>query len=272
MQVEAWLDGPLPSDALAGSSILVGMTLVSADGTGKAALSPVSPTYLRLFPATGAAAPTQAPVRIDWQGHVRAVVRVPEGGPGAVELGFVAEECHDDGTCQSVEIPFAVGGVGPPPDIPPVDLVTSAVHPPAETPVAGRKLNVDVEVIPRADWDVAALGLPDRVIAIVSQPRGPDVVTAELIRNGAAGSLYEGSITIPRAGEYAIVIAFPGANGHEDQVIAGSPTRLIVEAEAAPQAGPGDAPADAPPMALIAGLGVALVAAGIAISRVFADL
>lgn len=273
MEIAAWLDEPLPADAPPGSTIDVGVTIVDTDADGRARLSRALPTYLILSPATGDAKPSRVSTRSDWPGHINAVVPVPAGGPGPVEVGFEGQECRDDGTCRNVDVPFAVGGVGPPPDVPRAELVTASIHPTAETAIAGRKLALDVEVTPRAAWDLARLGLPDRVIAIVNEPRGPDVATAELIRNGAPGSLYEGSITIPTAGAYALAIAFPGTDGQEDQVLAGATGRLIVEAEAAVPPGVVTGSSDeAPPWPWVAGLAALVIIAGYVIKRAFADL
>lgn len=271
--ISAWLDAPIPADAPAGSTIDVGLTIVETEADGRARLSRAMPSYLILSPATGDAPPSRASTRSDWPGHVHAAVPVPDGGPGTIEVGFEGQECHDDGSCRNVDVAFANGGVGPPPDVPRAELVTASIHPPAETPVAGRKLALDVEVTPRAAWDLAGLGLPDRVIAIVNQPRGPDVATAELIRNGAPGSLYEGSITIPTAGDYGIAIAFPGTDGQADQVLAGATARLVVEAEAVVPTGVVVGSSDeAPPWPWIAGLAAVAIVAGYGIKRAFADL
>ncbi|MDQ3127129.1 MAG: hypothetical protein M3Q66_01550 [Chloroflexota bacterium] len=271
--ISAWLDAPIPADARAGSTIDVGVTIVETDADGRVRLSRAMPSYLILSAATGNAPPSRVATRSDWPGHVHAAVPVPEGGPGPVEVGFEGEECPDDGTCRNVDVPFANGGVGPPPDVPRADLVTASLHPPAETPIAGRPLALEVEVTPRGAWDPAALGLLDRVVAIVSEPRGTDVATAELVRTGAPGSPYLGSITIPTAGAFAIAIAFPGTQGQEDQVLTGATARLTVEAEAAVPAGVvAGSPAESPLWPWIAGLAIVTIVAAYVITRVFADL
>lgn len=273
MGISAWLDAPLPADAPAGSTIDVGVTIVDVGTDGRARLSRAVPSYLILSPATGDAPASRVSTRSDWPGHVRAAVPVPVGGPGPVQVGFEGQECRDDGTCQNVDVPFADGGVGPPPDVPRAELVTALLYPPAEPAIAGRPLTLEVEVTPRGAWDPATLGLPDRVIAIVNEPRGPDVVTADLLRRGAPGGPYTGSITIPLAGAYAISIAFPGAQGREDQVLSGATAGLTVEAAAAVPVGlVAGGPPESAAWPWVVGLVIVMVVAGYVIKRVFADL
>ncbi|MBA2719923.1 MAG: hypothetical protein H0U52_11885 [Chloroflexi bacterium] len=272
-QTEVWLDAPIPADTPPGTTIQVGVTIVERDGSGVGRLSDVGASYLLLRPAAGDAEPSRVQPRSDWQGHIRASVRVPEGGPGAIEVGFEGEECRDDGTCQTVEFPFTSAGIGPPAGVPRALLVTATIQPPIEAPVVGRRVALDVELHPLANWDLAQLGLPDRIVAIVGQSGDPDVAAAELRRASAAGTLYQGSVTFPRPGEFAITVAVPGTDGQEDQVIARATSRVTVETQAsgASAAEPGDGPS-LPAWAWIAGLGAVAIVLGFVITRVFADL
>ncbi len=271
--IEAWLDTPLPADAAADSTIDVGVTIVDRDETGASRLSQTQPSYLALAPASGTAKPSRAPTRSDWPGHVRATVVVPVGGPGAIEVGFHGQECHEDGTCQEVDIPFASGGVGPPPDLSRAALVTATVDPPAEPPVVGRPVALEVQVVPRARWEVSELALPARMLLLVREQRGQDATQTEIVRTGAPGSPYRGSVTIPKPGDYAMVVALIGTPGSPDEEIGGPTSRLTVEADGPPPAAAQpDGAGDMPPWPWIAGLGAIAIVAGYAIRRAFADL
>jgi len=235
--------------------------------------------YLHLKPATGKAKPTSAETRSDFPGHFLANVIVPEGGPGQIEVGVSGQLCPADGTCKNVDFPFRIAGTGPPPDAPRSRLVRAIVHVPTTQVPTGQSMDVGVDVSPRAAWDDAALGLPDRMIVVATLRDHPDLATTELHADPISPRAYRGSITVPEAGEVALVFAFP-VNGDADDVIGEATTRVRVVGEtvvgsATPAAGgkPSAAPArDGPPWLLIGAGLVAVAAAGYVVRRVFADL
>lgn len=161
--LEVWLDQPLASRARAGSTIPVGMMIWDAS-LGQ--LSDVGGVYLHLHPASGRAKPTSAETRSDFPGHVSANVIVPRGGAGDLEVGVSARECRSDGTCRTVNIPFRVAGVGPPPGAPRSRLVSAIAHAPTGQVPIDQSMDVVLDIRPRAAWDAAALDLPDRVILV----------------------------------------------------------------------------------------------------------
>jgi hypothetical protein len=270
---QIWLDTALPTDAAAGQVIQVGLTVWQPDGGG---LVPADGMYVRIVPATGHAKPTEAQARSDWTGHLRAQATVPEGGVGTVAVGFHGEECDANNNCKPVDLPLRVMGTGPPPDAPRAELVDAVLGLPSASVVAGVSIDLEVDLEPKADWDPAALGLPDRVVVTVREPRGngPDLVAAELRSTGPADLRYIGTLTIPEAGDLVLAVALPADNG-QDETIPSSVTRLQVEKPGAPGT---DAP---PPVAgdpagpsvpLLAGLGALVIVAGLLIRKVFADL
>ena len=268
--LEAWVDQAPPPDAPAGSTILVGLTIWDSH---QAQLFEMNGLYLKLHPATGKARPTEAVTRSDWPGHLLANVIVPKGGPGNVELVVRDQTCTADGTCGPADLPIHVGGVGPPPDAPLSSLVSAIVHLPAEPAVAGRPMDVVVDVTPRAEWDPSTLGVPDRLVVIATLGRGPDLANTVIRRQNGPNAPYRGQITIPEPGDVALVIAFPGHGGADD-VIQSATTRVKVGAS-----GPSTAPAaiappveDGPSWPLVGGGLALVVVTGFVIRRVFADL
>jgi hypothetical protein len=270
---QVWLDAPLPADASAGQVIEVGLTVWEPS---QGMLVPVDGMYVRIVPASGQAKPTEAVARSDWTGHLRAQATVPAGGAGSIAVGFHGEQCDASNVCTPVDLPLRVMGTGPPPEAPRAELVEAVLGWPSGPVVAGVPFDLEVDLEPRADWDPAALGLPDRVVVTVREPRanGPDLVAAELRSTGPDDLRYLGSLTIPEAGDVVVAVALPADNG-QDETIPSSVTRLQVEQPGAPgtEAPPAVAGNPAgPPMPLLAGLGALVVVAGLLIRRVFADL
>ncbi|HET7702033.1 MAG TPA: hypothetical protein VFK35_01425 [Candidatus Limnocylindrales bacterium] len=269
--LETWLDAPLPAGAQPGAILDIGAVIWDTRG---GELAQAVGGYMKLYPLSGDADPTEGAIRSDWPGHVRGSVVVPEGGPGRIEIGFRGQECPDDGgACRLVDMPFTDGGIGPPPGAPRALLVIAAFRPPVESLVVGRPVALELDLTPRAEWDVATLGLPDRLLARVRPVRGSVLASVELRRAGGVDAPYGGSIVIPEAGDLVLEAAVPG-NGGEDQVIPGSILRLTVAASddgpgPATAGGQGDAPLSIP--LLVAALAAA-IAAGLVIRRVFADL
>ncbi len=236
-------------------------------------LSTIGGLYLRLHPGTGKALPTEAETRSDWPGHLLANVIVPKGGPGAIETGISGSACTSDGTCKRADFPFTVAGVGPPPDAPRSVLVSARLQPVVPPVIAGRPVEIVMDLALRAAWDPATIGLPDRLIVSARNGTGPDLASAEIRRGAGPVDLYRGQITIPDAGDVALLFAIPG-NGTEDDVIQSATTRVKVVAaidSGAPAAvadpGQGDVP-----WPLIGGGAALLLLASLVIRRVFADL
>ncbi len=270
---QAWLDSPLPTETAAGEMIEIGLTVW---GPAEGILVPVDGMYVRVLPASGQGQPTEAQARSDWTGHLRAQATVPVGGAGSVAVGFHGEQCDESNNCTPIDLPLRVMGTGPPPEAPRSELVDAVLGFPSASVVAGVPFDLEVDLQPKADWDPAALGLPDRVVVTARQPRGngPDLVAADLRSTGAADLRYLGTLTIPEAGDVVVAVALPAANG-QDETIPSSVTRLQVEKPGAPgtEAPPSVAGDPAgPPVPLLAGLGALVIAAGLLIRRVFADL
>jgi hypothetical protein len=296
--IQPWLDREAPLDAAPGSTIRIGITLWD---TAAGELSLWVNVYVRLWPPGSVdGLPPKADIRNDWPGHLIATATVPQGGLGSIEVGLHGVECHPDGTCPLADIPMTIGGVGPPPGVPREKLITGSVSGIVD-PVAGVPFDLTVDIHEKADWDPASLGLPDRIVAIARHPRGPDLETAELRRQGPAGQPYTGSVTLPEAGDMVVVAALPG-NGAEDTVLPTTTTRLLVASAAgggqptgggesaagggaaaagatgAPRTGTNPAPVDAGGsgdrslLLWIVGVGLVLVVTGLMVRRVFADL
>jgi hypothetical protein len=159
--LEAWLDAPFAPDAAEGTQIEIGVTIwdkhdhVLAHETGN---------YVRLRPATGNARPTEASSNQDSPGHVRATILVPAGGPGRVEVGLKADECTAAGVCETVDRPFAFGGIGPPPDATRASLI-DATFQPLPPSLAGHVISLGADVTPHGDWLLDALNLPATLVA-----------------------------------------------------------------------------------------------------------
>jgi len=261
--LEAWLDRLPPPDAPPGSTIEVGLTIWDSQ---QAQFMPMGGLVLKLNPATGKARPTEAETQADWPGHLVATVKVPKGGPGAVELVV------RDGPA---DLPIHVGGVGPPPEAPLSSLVFAFIQLPSGPVNAGRPMDVAVDVRTVVDWD-PPVSLPDRIVVIATIGRGQDMASADIPRvtGSGAAATFAGPVTIPEAGDVTLEVAFPGVQGSADEIIAGATTRVRVggpgPSAATDATAPGvDAGADWP---LVGGAAALAVVAGFVIRRVFADL
>jgi hypothetical protein len=257
-----WLDRATRTDARPGSTIAVGLTVWDSQ---QAQFLVMSGLYLKLHPATGKARPTEAEIiRADWPGHFFANVIVPKGGPGAVEV--VVRDGNAD-------LPIHVGGVGPPPTAPLSSLVDSEIRLPSEPAIAGRSMDLAVEVRPRVDWD-PPVSLPDRLIVIATLGRGPELTNTEIRAVFGSPTTFAGPITIPKAGNVTLAFAFPGGTGGADDFFQ-TTTRVQVgvgEEDAGTPRVAAPVPDGGVPWLLIAG-GLALVfAAALVVRRVFADL
>ena len=281
-QYEFWLDQELPLDAAPGSQLPVAATIWDRSAER---LTRFGGIYIRLHPAKGRAVTADVQGQNDWPGHVSGVVEVPAGGVGRIEMGLTAETCIAGGSCGPLDMPFAYGGVGPPPLANWSSLVIGAFEPITEPVVAGHPIDLVVDLVPRAAWDSASLGLPSEVIVVASDPHGTDLAQARLRQNPDLLT-YAGTLTIPDAGDVLIVAALP-VNGSADDTLDDSTTQLSVQPAAgeqplpseqraaSPQAGDAPVPAQDGPtsnLPLLLVIGVVIVAGGLVIGRVFADL
>ena len=269
--IELWLDQPIPPQVPAGETILVGLTLWD---TNAGELSTMNGLYLRLHPATGKARPAEAETRSDWPGHILANVIVPKGGPGAIEAGISGRACTDDGTCRDVDFPFKVGGSGPPPDAPRSLLVDARLQPLVQPVIAGRPLEIVIDLAPRAAWPPESLGLPDRLVVLARNGTGPDLASAEIHRGAGPVDVYRGRITIPDPGDIALMFALPGGRSGADDLIDSAATRVnVVPAnDSTPAAAVVDPAHGDVPWLLIGGGAALALLASLVIRRVFADL
>lgn len=270
-----WQDVALPPDVPDGRTIDVGFTIWDLS---RQTLSEVSSAKVRVHPKTGKAKPTEATTHSDWPGHAIAPITIPTGGLGTIEIGFPAQECHDDGTCVDLFVPFAFGGVGPPPDAPRSSLVLATIHPIVQPIVAGEPFDIDVDIAPKADWDPAALALPKDVIALASRVNGDEIARVDLrvVDDGH----YTGTMTVGEGGQVNLLVGFGGEPNPD--MIDRSIVRLRVqggaaEATPAPSRG-GAAPApvapagDGLPIVPIALGAAALLAVALVLRRGLADL
>ncbi len=274
--IQIWQDEPLPPDIPAGRSIEVGFTTWD---TRRETLSQVAGADVRVLPATGHAEPTKSTTHSDWPGHIVTTITIPKGGLGRIEIGYPAQECHDDGTCIPIFMPFSWGGVGPPPQAPRSALVIATIHPIVGPVIAGQPFDVDVDVAPKVEWDATALALPKGVVAIASNVHG-DLLTSVDLRFVNEGQ-YTGQMTIAEGGEANVVVGFAGTPSPD--MIDRSIVRLRVTggdapATPAPSRGAGPpataAPASGPDIPIVPiGIGAAgLLAIAFVLRRALADL
>ena len=275
--LQVWLDSDsITPDAPPGGVVQVGFTFWD---TRVGDFPNVEGPYVKLHPARGKAAPSEATIEQDFPGHVLATVEVPQGGVGAVEVGIRSG---------GKDTPLTIAGTGPPPAAPVQDLVSATIQPLVGDTVAGRAFPLTVEVQPRGLYDQSALPMPDDVTAVARHPGGPGLSTGDLRRTGDLGTPYTGKLTIPETGdvEIAIQLAAPGGGNYE---VPGSViTRTVIEGgpKSAP---PAQAPASAaavptspqpaaatsggiPPIAWVLGIGVVVVVLVLVGRRVLADL
>jgi hypothetical protein len=279
--LQVWLDSDsITPDAPPGGVLQVGYTFWD---TRVGDFPNVENPYVKLHPAKGKAAPSEAMIEQDFQGHILATVTVPEGGVGKLEVGLQAG---------GKDIPLTIAGTGPPPAAPPQDLVTATIQPLVGDTVAGRAFPLTVEVQPRGLYDQSALPLPDDVIAVARRPGGPGLSTGDLRRSGDLGTPYTGKLSIPETGDVEIAIQVPVPGGGNYEVPGSVITRTVI-AGGPKSAPPAQAPASAsasaapvptspqpaaaasggiPAIAWILGIGVVVVVLVLVGRRVLADL
>ena len=272
--LEVWLDRPLPATGAPGSSFDLAFSIWDP---GRGELAQIGDVFVRLSPATGSAEPVEAMARADWPGHAATRITIPAGGVGDLFVGLHGQSCPASGTCTNEDLPFAIAGIGPPPDASAVDLYVAAIRPPEESLIAGVPTTIDVDLSPRGDWDPATLPTPGRLILIAHHPRGPDLANVPLVAGRAIGQPYSGTVTVPDEGDVVLEVDLPGVAGQPDQVFPTSLLRVtVLPADDAgppqPAAGAPPAAGDGPPIPLILGGLLALATIGLVVRRVFADL
>jgi len=279
--LQVWLDSnSLTPDAPPGGIMQVGYTFWD---TRVGDFPNVEGPYVKLHPAKGKAAPSEAIIDQDFPGHVLATVTVPEGGVGALEVGLRAN---------GKDTPLTIAGTGPPPAAPVQNLISATIQPLVGDTVVGRAFPLTVEVQPRGLYDQSALPMPDDVTAVARHPGGPGLSTGDLRRTGDLGTPYTGKLTIPETGDVEIAIQVPVPGGGNYEVPGSVITRTVIEggpksappaqapASAASSAGPiptSPQPAAAssggiPAIAWVLGIGVVVVVFVLVGRRVLADL
>ena len=271
----AWYDEALTPDIPAGRQVPVGFTVWDCNA-GRLAFT--RSAQVRIHPKTGVDTPVTFQTRSDWDGHLLTTIESPTGGLGDVEVGFPGEVCHDDGTCEAGFFPFAIGGVGPPPDASRALLVEARIVPGGDRLVAGHPFRVDVFLEPRAAWAADALALPDRIVVEAQVVRGDTRWVSDATAAGPGGP-YGAMLTVDEPGDIVLRAGIPGPGG-EAQLIETGSARVIVEPgdgtiETAPPAGETGAPVGddpTPPVLPIAAGIVGILALTLVIRRAFADL
>jgi hypothetical protein len=264
---EIWLDTPLDDAAVAGTLIHVPMTVWD---TQRHQLSDLATTDARLLPRAGGAPATTATARADWPGHLVLDIEVPEGGAGELQIGYPGQACVPGGDCTPAFIPFTMGGIGPPPDAPTSALVVATLEIRPDPPEAGRATATSVQLVPKGTWPVELLGLPPS-IEIAAGPAGePDVAVATLHRAVGPDARFEGTLTLPAAGEVGLTARIPADRGRDDVLLV---RRVVVQAAPVLLGTRSDGSGEEPPpillvVALVGGLAVVAFAA----SRLLADL
>ena len=285
-QIQVWLDSDfITPDAPPGGSLEAGFTFWDL---GQLALKPVDGVYVRLRPAKGSAAPSEGQITADFPGHVVAVLVVPKGGPGKVEVGIHGQTCDANGTCRPADIPLPISGTGPPTGAPALDLVMGSIHDFVGDIVAARPFPVTADVMPRGLWEAADVGLTDTVDVVAFLPNDPSGAmfgSGELTRQGDVGTPYTGTMTVRTTGNVELAVAL--RIGGSDLVIAGERKTITVldvgvrpstapagSAQAAPLPPPQNpaAPSDGlPPIVWIVLIAVVVIGGGYLLLRFLAD-
>jgi hypothetical protein len=272
--LEVWLDRPLPATGAPGSSFDLAFSIWDRS---RGELAQIGDVFVRLSPAKGSAAPVEAMARADWPGHAATRMTIPAGGVGDLFVGLHGQSCPASGACTNQDLPFAIAGIGPPPDASAVDLYVAAIRPPKDSLVAGVPTTIEVDLSPRGDWDPATLPIPGRLILIAHHPRGPDLANVPLVAGRSVGQPFTGSVSIAEEGDVVLEIDLPGLSGQPDRVFPTSLLRVTVlragdAGPPQPAAGGPPAASEGPPIPLIVGGLLGLAAIGFVVRRVFADL
>jgi len=262
---EAWLDRPVPADVAAGDTLDVGVTIWDALGREIPRLG--ATIFVQAVPPTGGGDPVRVVAIRDWPGHFRAHVEVPAGGLDRLETGIPGTVCEND-VCRPDDWLIPVAGTGPPPDASITTIAEARIDVGGTVLAANRPADVSVAVRPRADWPTVPL--PAQLVVRAREPRGPNLATANLPLTDAAAGTYEGTITIPRAGDLVLEAA-TDADGGDATRFGTSMTPVTVAAGPGPGGGgteqvpaPGAAADEGlPPIVLVLLAGAAILGAGV---------
>ncbi len=257
LEVQAWLDAALPTDAAPGSELTVGAFLWDqVEGTG----ATPSPTFMRLYPAAGDAPPSEGPARQDGPGHVVATLIVPEGGAGQLQIGIRGSYCGPDG-CAPSEVLYEMAGPGPPTDAPLPRIADVEIEPLLPTLVAGEATPVNLVLRPKIDWP--GFGPPDELALTLREPRAEPFAEVPAMLVDRVGGRYEASVTLPEPGAYVLEATTVGAASQADIFSASGVSVTAIAAPGATPAGPGSGPAGdgggMPLQAIVAGSVAVLV-------------
>jgi hypothetical protein len=240
--------------------------------------------YVMLHPAKGDAAPSDAMVTSDFPGHVKAGMVVPEGGPGDVEVGMLVPACIEGAGCGDQRAPFAIAGIGPPPDARLEQLIGAEILPLVGDTVVDREFPISVNVVPKGDWTEDTLKLPDHLVVFARHPGGQPLSTGDIRPGTQPGTPWTGKLSIPETGDVQIVVAIPRDDGTNVEIEGASLDRQVIQggrpasnAPAASATPAPDSPAPAssggiPTIALIGGVAVVIVVVGLVARRLLADL
>jgi hypothetical protein len=205
--IEVWLDHELPASPPPGSRFAIGATLWDTLGNELPRMG--ATIFLRVVPPDGGK-PAEAVAISDWRGHYRGSIEVPAGGLDHVEFGVSGTICEND-VCRRDDWVFPLGGVGPPPAAPATSVAEARIVLGEAGLRSGEPTDLSVVVQPNADW--GSWPRPAKVVVRAREARGPAIATATLpLVDSAAGS-YEGTITIPRAGDLVLEAASDADGG-----------------------------------------------------------
>lgn len=217
--IETWIDAPLavPPDAPAGAQAALGVTLWDVRNHE---LWSMDGLVAKLYPNTGKAKPSAAPLVQDAPGHLVAMLTVPQGGAGRVEVVTQDRQCKDDGTCTTVDRPLKLAGTGPPPDAPRSQLVRTQLLPVVGDVVAGRPAPIAVVLTPIGLWDPPSLDLPTELQVVVTRVGGGNRLGSAQLQQITPEfwQPYQGAIRVPETGEMALTAALVGPNGTTDPI------------------------------------------------------
>jgi hypothetical protein len=261
--IVAWLDRPIPADAAAGASLPVGVLLW--DETGHSIPDMGGTIQVRVHATDPSVEPATVSGRSDWPGHFTATIVIPKGGVGSIDFFSPSTVCEND-VCRPDEFLFPIAGAGLPPEAPITGLAEARILLPSDPLVADRAADISVRLEPRSDWDPDALVLPSSLVIRARQARGSNLTTATLSLTDPGDRVYEGSLTLPAAGDLVLEAA-TDVEGGDATRFPTSMTRITVEAaDTAEAADPGPArdADDSLPLWFVVGMAVvALAGAGV---------
>lgn len=229
LEIQAWLDEPLPTDAEPGTSLTIGALLWDPQGQAPTG-APTS--FMRLYPASGDAPPVESPASQDWRGHIVATLTVPDGGVGRLEVGVIGTSCTPGGDCQRSDAYYDLQGAGPPDGAPLPKIADVTIEPLLPTLVAGEPSTVDLTLQPKVAWpDFEA---PAQLVLVVREPRADPIAEEPARLVDAATGTYRTEVTVPAAGRYILEAAT--AEGSDGEVFESATVRLeaLPPASAAP--------------------------------------